>query len=211
MGFRSFFTEQARKPSGVFGRWVMSRIFDQGNAVLNGFVKELLVLERSDHVLEIGFGTGKLISEMAELTGEGLIEGIDFSDTMVAMAARRNKRHIAQGRVKVVRGDFEKAAYPDGCFDKVCSTNTIYFWSDPENYLKRILALLKPGGKLILAFEDSGQLEGKKLSVDLFRIYGEDEVKQLLVASGFVGVDIRSKKIGTSVYHCAVAAKSNPP
>ncbi|MBI9087317.1 MAG: class I SAM-dependent methyltransferase [Desulfobacterales bacterium] len=187
----------------------MSRIFDQGNAVLNGFVKELLALEQSDHVLEIGFGTGKLISEMAELTGEGLIEGIDFSGTMVAMAARRNKTQMANGRVKLEQGDFEKTAYPDNRFNKVCSTNTIYFWPNPESYLNRILTLLKPGGNLILAFEDRAQLEGKKLNSDLFRVYEENEVKQLLVASGFVDVDIRSKKVGSSIYHCAVAAKSN--
>jgi ubiquinone/menaquinone biosynthesis C-methylase UbiE len=69
----------------------MSRIFDQGNAILNDFMRELLTLQEDDHVLEIGFGTRKLISEMARQTSRGLVEGIDLSSTMVDMAKRRNR------------------------------------------------------------------------------------------------------------------------
>jgi ubiquinone/menaquinone biosynthesis C-methylase UbiE len=99
MNFKTFFSEQARKPSGLFGRWVMSRIFDYGNAAINDFMKELLSLKENDHVLEIGFGTGKLISEMAKRVNKGLIEGIDLSDAMVAIAKKKNKKYIAEGKV----------------------------------------------------------------------------------------------------------------
>jgi cyclopropane fatty-acyl-phospholipid synthase-like methyltransferase len=99
MNFKTFFSEQARKPSGLFGRWVMARIFDLGNAALNDFMKELISLKENDHVLEIGFGTGKLIFNMAKQVKKGVIEGIDLSDTMVAIAEKKNKKYIAQGRV----------------------------------------------------------------------------------------------------------------
>ena len=35
MNFETFFSKQARKPTGLFGRLIMSKIFDLGNAVLN--------------------------------------------------------------------------------------------------------------------------------------------------------------------------------
>ena len=38
MNFSSFFSEQARRPDGLFGRVVMSIVFDKGNAFLNDFV-----------------------------------------------------------------------------------------------------------------------------------------------------------------------------
>jgi hypothetical protein len=46
MNFKTFFSEQARKPSGLFGRWVMSKIFDHGNVAINDFMKELLSLKK---------------------------------------------------------------------------------------------------------------------------------------------------------------------
>ena len=71
MSFKTFFSEQARNPSGIFGRLVMSKIFDMGNARLNRFMKEELELEENDHVLEIGFGSGKLIYQMSSLINKG--------------------------------------------------------------------------------------------------------------------------------------------
>jgi ubiquinone/menaquinone biosynthesis C-methylase UbiE len=99
--------------------------FSEGNAAINDFMKEQLLLQENDHVLEIGFGTGKLIFEMAKRVNKGLIEGIDLSETMVAIAEKRNKNYLAQGRVIIRQGDFEETAYNDNRFDKICSANTM--------------------------------------------------------------------------------------
>jgi len=208
MNLKTFFSEQARKPSGLFGRWVMSKIFDHGNAALNNFMKEQLLLQENDHVLEIGFGTGKLIFEMAKQVNKGLIEGIDLSDTMVAIAEKKNKNYIAEGKVIIRQGDFEETAYNDNRFDKICSANTIYFWPQPGNFIKNILRILKPGGKLILAFEDIKQLESRPLNTNIFHIYHQDEIKKLLSGNGFSGsIDMISKEIKSLRYHCVVAVK----
>ena len=208
MNLKTFFSEQARKPSGLFGRWVMSKIFDYGNAALNNFMKEQLLLQENDHVLEIGFGTGKLIFEMAKQVNKGLIEGIDLSDTMVAIAEKKNKKYIAEGKVIIRQGDFEETAYNDNRFDKICSANTVYFWPQPHNCIKNILRILKPGGKLILAFEDIKQLESRPLNTNIFHIYHQDEIKKLLSRNGFFGsVDMISKEIKSLRYHCVVAVK----
>ena len=70
-----------------------------------------------------------------------------------------------------------------------------------------ILQIVKPSGKLVLGFEDRAQMEKRSLNTNVFRIYSKDEVKNLLIKSGFVTVDIISKKIHSSIYHCAVAIK----
>jgi ubiquinone/menaquinone biosynthesis C-methylase UbiE len=208
MNFKTFFSEQARKPSGLFGRWVMSKIFDHGNVAINDFMKELLSLKKNDHVLEIGFGTGKLIFEMAKRVNKGLIEGIDLSDAMVAIAEKKNKKYIAEGKVIIRQGDFEETTYSDNHFDKICSANTVYFWPHPDNYIKNILRILKPGGKLILAFEDIEQLESRPLSTNVFRFYQPDEIITLLSRNGFSGsIDMISREIKAQRYHCAVAVK----
>jgi len=208
MPLKAFFSNQARKPSGLFGRLVMSRVFDLGNANLNAFMKGLLNLEANDHVLEIGPGTGKLISEMAKVIDNGFIEGIDLSDTMVTMAQRKNRKHISAGKVKIRQGDFRNAAYNDSSFDKICSANTIYFWATPDQFIKKIFRILKPGGKLVLAFEDKKQLEKQSLSKDVFRFYDQTEIEDLLQRNGFgEGIEMLSREVKQNLYHCAVAVR----
>jgi ubiquinone/menaquinone biosynthesis C-methylase UbiE len=208
MNLKTFFSKQARNPSGRFGRWVMSKIFDHGNAAINDFMKEQVLLQENDHVLEIGFGTGKLIFEMAKQVNKGLIEGIDLSDTMVAIAEKKNNTYIAEGKVIIRQGNFEETAYNDNHFDKIFSANTIYFWPQPDNFIKTILRILKPGGKLILAFVDKAQLESRPLDTNVFHLYHRDEIIELLSCSGFSGsIDMISKEIKSQRYHCAVAVK----
>jgi SAM-dependent methyltransferase len=207
MSFRTFFSKQVRKPTGFFGRLIMSKIFDLGNAVLNDLMGELLTLQENDHVLEIGFGTGKLITEMARQARRGLIEGIDLSSTMVDMAKKRNRQYIAKGRVKIVLGDFDQVKYRDNGFDKVCSANTIYFWPDAKYTVRKIQRVLRPGGKLVLGFEDKAQLAKRQLNANVFSIYDENDVAQLLADVGFSDVEIKSKEMKSALVHCVIAAK----
>ena len=74
----------------------MSRIFDKGNLELNNFVKETLAIKKSDHVLEIGCGTGSLLKRIANELENGSIEGIDFSKTMIQEDFFKNKKEISK-------------------------------------------------------------------------------------------------------------------
>ena len=123
------FSLQARRPSGWFGRVVMSRIFNKGNADLNNFIKDLLELQEHDRVLEIGFGPGMLLHQMAQITTKGLVEGIDFSEAMLVQAQTVNKEGISTKRVKIQKGDCKDLPYGHETFDKVCTSNTIYFFN----------------------------------------------------------------------------------
>ena len=207
MGFWAFFSRQAREPTGLFGRLIMSRVFDRGNALLNDFMRELLTLQQDDHVLEIGFGTGKLIDEMARQTSRGLVEGIDISSTMVDMARKRNRKYIAQARVEVSLGDFDQVEYRDGDFDKICSANTMYFWPDAAYSIGKIHRILRPGGKLVLGFEDKAELEKGPLDPSVFSMYDVNEVEQLLTSAGFTDVEIKSRETNSAIVHCATAVK----
>ena len=115
MRFSTYFSKQAEKPSGIYGRFIMSRIFDKGNLELNNFVKETLAIKKSDHILEIGCGTGSLLKIIADELENGIVEGIDFSKTMISkkkasptvsiaitrinLCARRSSRSLPSKRV----------------------------------------------------------------------------------------------------------------
>jgi ubiquinone/menaquinone biosynthesis C-methylase UbiE len=208
MDFSSYFSEQARMPAGLFGRMVMSIVFDRGNAFLNDFVNELMSVQIDDRIIEIGFGTGKLIYRMAQQIEKGIIEGVDFSKVMVSIARKRNKKNIRIGKVKILEGNFDEMPFGKENFTKACSTNTLYFWSEPVHTAKKIAEILRPDGKLILAFEDIEQLRQRQLNQEVFHLYSTGEVQDLLINAGFSkNVSIVSRKKGKSIFHCFVAIK----
>lgn len=208
MYFSTFFSKQARKPSGLFGHFVMSFVFNKGNAILNGFVNEIISLQTNDHILDIGCGTGKLIYDMAKQINDGFIEGIDFSSSMVAIAQKKNKKNIKDGKVKITEGDFDTQLYQNNFFDKICSVNSIYFWPEPGTTANKIASILKPDGFFVVAFEDIVQLEPRNLDREVFHFYTADRVKNLLSKSGFSAhINIKSKKNGKKNFHCVVAKK----
>ena len=206
MDFSKFFSEQARKPSGIFGKVIMSAVFDIGNAFLNNYVSELLSVQSGDHVLDIGCGTGKLISNLSNQVSDGFFEGVDYSATMVSKARRRNKKNIKFGKVKIIEGDFDQLSYKKKSFNKVSSVNTIYFWPQPEFMAQKISNILKPGGLFVVAFENIEQLEQRNLNKNIFHLYSANDVIDLLANSGF-STDNSLKTIskGNQVFHCVVA------
>lgn len=208
MSFSTFFSKQARKPEGLFGRIVMKIIFDQGNSFLNNFVNDSMAVQADDRIIEIGSGTGKLIYMMAQKIDNGLIEGVDFSSAMVSIAGKRNKKNISKGKVKIVEGNFDEISYERDSFTKACSVNTLYFWPSPASTAKKLADILKPGGKFVLAFEDIEQLKRRKLNKDVFNLYSKNEVQDLLIDAGFShNINIVSRKKGNLIFHCAVAIK----
>ena len=209
MIFSTFFSKQARKPSGLFGRFIASRIFEKGNSELNALMLEAVAKSVNDHVLEIGFGTGKLLKEIADHMDNGVIEGVDFSETMVAMAIKKNLTHIKNGKVKIHSGDFDTIHFDDNCFEKIFTVNTIYFWKNPQATLAKISKLLKPGGKLFIGLHEKGEMEKMPLNRDIFKYYSMQDLKELLSIHGsFEDIDIISKKGKQKTCYCAVAIKS---
>ena len=200
-------SSQLRKPSGFIGRFVMTKIFTVGNADLNNFAKDCLDLKQDDRVLEIGFGPGKLINQIAQIVTEGKVEGIDFSETMITQAKKLNESYIASNRVTLHKGDSEILPFSDNTFDKICSANTIYFWKDPASNLKEIYRATKPGGKVVVGFRDSQQMENFNLDEDIFTTYSKEEVVRLLLEAGFSNATTKEKESPTLTSYCAIATK----
>ena len=208
MNFSTYFSKQARKPTGIFGRFYMSRAFETGNAELNTLMNKTLSIGINDHALEIGFGTGTLIKEIADHLDNGLIEGVDFSKPMVAIAQKKNRKHINNGKVKIHLGDFDEVPFDDNCFDLIFSVNTIYFWKNPKTTISKIYRILKPGGKLVIGFHDKNEMEKMPLNRDVFQYYSTHDVTELLSIHGSLkNIDIISKEGKQTTCYCVVGTK----
>lgn len=180
MNFANYFSKQARKPKGLFGRFYMSRVFDKGNARLNALVYQTMDMKNHEQALEIGFGTGTQIHSLARNVDTGHVQGIDFSETMAGIARKKNRAHIKQGKVTLTVGNFDTAEYDPNTFDCIFSVNTIYFWKAPEHTLDRVHHFLKPGGRLVLGFHELKDLEKMNLDPKVFTHYSPEKITRLL-------------------------------
>jgi SAM-dependent methyltransferase len=191
MGLAQQLAAQARKPSGWFGRLVMSRFFNTANRRINDLAIERLEIQPTDRVLDIGFGGGYTLPIMAALARDGKVHGVDFSESMVQLAEKRCADLIQQGRIELRVSDLGSLPYADGTFDKVSTVNTLYFWPSPLANVREMRRVIKPGGRLVVAFRSRESLEraAKKLLYG-FTLYDPEAVASLLERAGFTNVQI---------------------
>jgi ubiquinone/menaquinone biosynthesis C-methylase UbiE len=177
--------QQARRPNGFFGRlfgFSMSRINRQANA----WTIAQLALKPADDVLEIGYGPGQAIQLLCETITEGRICGIDFSETMLQQAMARNEAAIDDGIVELRVGDAATLPYEDATFDKVFCVNVIYFWPKPQQQLREVLRVLRPGGTLAIYMGDAAEMGGVKITqTGVFNLYPAADVLHMLREVGF--------------------------
>ncbi|MFL6121555.1 class I SAM-dependent methyltransferase [Actinophytocola sp.] len=111
----------------------------------------LLDVRPADHVLEVGFGPGIAIAELARLATRGRIYGIDHSSVMVRRATRHNAAAVRAGRVRLVHAPVEELPSFDQPLDIVLAVNSLGFWHDPVQRLRELRGLLREGGRIVIA------------------------------------------------------------
>ena len=206
MFFLNYFSKQARKPSGLYGRFYMSRVFEKGNMELNDLVYENLGIRPDGRVLEVGFGTGLLIFRIAREMDTGRVEGIDFSRAMVSAAKRKNREWIRKKTVQLHQGDVDTAEFEPKVFDTVFSVNTLYFWKNPETTVSRMCRIIKPGGKLVIGFHHKQDMEQMPLNRAVFQYYSPGDLTALLSTEKTIkDIKIVSKKGKQKPNYCAIA------
>ena len=112
---------------------------------------ERLNIERGEIVLEIGFGTGHCLKQMAESIGEnGKVYGIDISSGMLEVSKKRLEEAGLLNRVELFCGDVLKMPCEGNKFDAVFMSFTLELFDTPEipKVLNEIKRVLKPNGRL---------------------------------------------------------------
>ncbi len=185
-----FMASQLRQPHGWFGSLVIARGMNRINRQIMEATLDLLDLQRNHHVLEIGFGGGLAVKELARRLNAGVVEGIDSSPDIVAAAKHRFAREIRECRVKVHLGDVVRLPFAEATFDRVFTINTIYFWSDVPKGISEIYRVLKPGGIAAIGIRSADKMRQHSVTNYNFRLFSGTEVAELMQCGGFHNVRI---------------------
>ena len=155
---------------------------------MNALALTCLRLGREDWVLEVGFGGGGLLRSLL-LGTRGEVFGADLSETLIERARDRFARDVRRGRLHLYRASAESLPLPPATVTRAVSVNSLYFWPDPAAAMAELARVVKPGGRLAIAFEPAAELRKWPGHRYGFRLFEVAEVKALMEAAGFADID----------------------
>lgn len=176
-----------RQPSGEKGRQVGLQM-NKGNRhiCLNSY--QVLNPKNGNYILEIGMGNGFFVNDLLTMASNLKYTGVDFSPTMVKEANALNKESIDKGNVIFKEASIEKLPFNDSSFDSITTTNTLYFWPKPTNNVQELLRVLKPNGKLLIAYRSKKCMDQLELANYGFEKYENHDVESLLHKANFKNI-----------------------
>ena len=175
-------------PKGLMGR-IFVRIMNSGHAIISQWGMRHIQNEQVEKALDIGCGGGANLSRMLTMFPQGQIYGLDYSKDSVRISSKNNKKELGK-RCHIQQGSVSELPYEDNTFSVVTAFETVYFWPDILNDFKQVFRSLKPGGKFLICNEANDSTDTAfSDKVEGMRIYSEQELEKLLVASGFKVVE----------------------
>ncbi|MBS0207057.1 MAG: methyltransferase domain-containing protein [Planctomycetes bacterium] len=113
----------------------------------------MLAPQPGERILEIGFGTGHCLAEIARAVGPGgSVLGVDISDQMLAHAQSLLQREGLADRVELRCGDAGQLPFESNSVDGIFFSFTLELFDTPE--LPLVLAecrrVLRPQGRIVV-------------------------------------------------------------
>ena len=172
-------------PKGTLG-WLGGQLMSQ-DRWLPAWVLDLLEINPSDSVLEVGTGPGLGLQLAAARAYQGRVAGVDPSETMLEMAYHRNRAQIEAGRIELHLGVVDNLPFDDATFDKAMTMNSLHLWPNPVAGLREIRRTLKPGGRIAVA-------------ITRFSYASSAKFESVLISAGFIDVSMHTGESGV----CAI-------
>ncbi|MCY8728131.1 class I SAM-dependent methyltransferase [Bacillus inaquosorum] len=185
------------KPKGVFGM-IAGYIMAAENRTLNQWTIDQLGITRGDSILEVGFGPGYCMQQVLKREKDVDLHGIDVSEVMLKLAARR----VKSKPVRLIQGSVETFPLTDSFYNKVISVNNYTIWNDQTKGVKQIYRALKPGGKAAITM----QPREADASPEKTKSFGKQMIADFK-AAGFEDIELQFKNIKPELSVCATAKK----
>lgn len=145
-----------------------------------------LAINPADRVLDVGCGTGELLSRLAAKYPEAALAGMDPVPEMLAIA----KGKLSE-KVDLRVGWANELPWPDASFDIVVSCNMFHYITHPVDAIREMERVLVPGGRMLITDWCDDYLMCRLCTIYLklmskahFKTYREDECAALLRQAG---------------------------
>ncbi len=146
----------------------------------------LELVPRDTVLLEIGIGTGALLTELA--THGAPVIGVDHSPAMLEEARHRIGN---QENIELRLGEMNHLPVPDGTVGCVIATMVLHHAADPAPVLGEFRRVLAPGGMLLLADLARHEREAAREQLaDQWLGFEEHELAHWLKRAGFNDISV---------------------
>lgn len=125
------------------------RLIDAQVRLHNQRLRAAAAITATEHVLDVGCGTGQTTRQAARAAAQGNVLGVDLSEAMLAVA-RRLSAGEGLGNVTFERVDAQVHGFEPGRFDIAISRFGVMFFDDLVAAFGNIGRALRPGGRLAL-------------------------------------------------------------
>ena len=200
---RQFLRAQFGRPTGFWGS-IAGKIMAStpSNQDRIRWTISLLDIKPADRVLEIGFGPGYAIELVSKIAVKGMVAGVDHSEVMVRQASKRNAGALRDGRVDLQHGSISDLPKFNEPFDKIFTINSIHFWNDPIDCLKKLRELLRPGGLIAVTLQPRSRSATDATTKEIGK-----EVAANLERAGFSQVRLEIRKIKPVSVACVLGVR----
>ena len=147
MNLNRYIAKQLSNPTGFGGKLVFSMMNRKNRPLYNETIR-LLAPSNTDSILDVGCGNGYVLSLFASQY-DCSFTGIDISMSIIEDAARRCRKFVKDGKVRLSCQNANAMSFVEHSFNKVYTINTVYFWENLEDTMLEIWRVLKPKGLFV--------------------------------------------------------------
>jgi SAM-dependent methyltransferase len=207
--------EQLRAWDGSEGAYWAANAghFDRAVAAYHDRFMAAAGIAMTDHVLDIGCGTGQTTRDAARAAASGLALGLDLSSRMIVQARDRAERDGLRNAV-FEQADAQVYPFRDAAFDVAISRTGGMFFGDPVAGFANIRRALRPAGRLVLLTWQPPQANewireliaamaaGREIPAPApdapgpFSLASPDRVRSILGTAGFSAIEVEGVSAG---------------
>lgn len=141
---------------------------------------DLLNLQPTDVVADIGAGSGYFVTRIAPLVDQGKVLAVDVQPEMLTLI-RQKLDDLALNNVELVLGQIARPNLPSETVDLALMVDAYHEFAYPYEMMQAIVNALKPGGRVVLA---EYRAENPMIMIKRLHKMSEAQVKREMAAVG---------------------------
>jgi ubiquinone/menaquinone biosynthesis C-methylase UbiE len=184
---------QLNHPNGIKGIEI-GNMMSETNAVMTSSTIDSLLISNNDYVLELGPGNGSHLSQILNKCATVKYVGLEISELMQKEAIKINQNYIDHHQATFYLYNGKIIPFANDTFDKVMTVNTIYFWQNPNEFIKEIYRVTKPNGLVSITFAEENFMKKLPFTKFGFQLYTIEKIEKLIYTTHFKIMNVLSKK-----------------